>query len=338
MQIKRVALLIVVILATFLPVGSGQEQLIFENMEIHDTIFDFYQVDHVVFVGNTLVNVTINVSEVANVTIIGNTFSDQEDVAILVWNSQNVRIENNTFTDQPTVPVAIHQTTGSRVISNTIKLSTQIYNPFYLLVGINIDRSPETLVQDNEVYSPLGDGIYINFSPHSRVEQNNVHDTGFIGLSFSSSEDSIALNNSITDSSSYRVYNTGNIPLSDAVDINTSPHLLFQGNIVQNSDNTGVGIISSDHAVITQNIIKGHKVSGIFVGLSTNVTIAENLFLDNGLNVETDQSPDLVLSDNTISSGSLLFSTSSNSLTPFLSILIAIMTVPVLRKSSNFFH
>ncbi len=317
-------------------------QTVFENMDIFDVYFDFYQVNEVIFINNNLRNVTISVNSVANVTIIGNTFTEQQDIAILVWDSSNVTIKMNKFVNQPAAAISLHKTTAANILNNTIELGEDAYNQWYLLVGINIDRSPQTIAKFNDIYSPIGDGVYIHTSPDTLFMFNNIHHTGFIGLSLISSDNSKILNNSITDSSSYQLKNSGDIPPSSAVGISDSNAVKIKYNLINYSDNSGIDVVSSDDLIIEYNTIINHEVSGIFLGLSENCVIRYNTFYNNAINVETDQSDNLINEDNTNLSDSPIEDTVSRTKnesiteeTPFYLNIMFLMVYIVFRKYLN---
>ncbi|MCY3414151.1 MAG: right-handed parallel beta-helix repeat-containing protein [Candidatus Heimdallarchaeota archaeon] len=285
-----------------------ENQTSFIGLILRDIQFEFYQLDEVVFIDNTMENVTISIMEVNNVTIMGNTFNEVEDVAILIWKSNNVTIERNSFHNLPTYAIGIYESTSAQLNNNTIILAEEFYNQWFLIVGINVDRSPRTTVKFNDVYSPIGDGVYIHSSENSTVYCNTIHHTGFIGLSLINSPYTLVYNNSITDSSSYQLHHSGDIPASSAVGISASPGVILRYNIIDYSDNTGIDIDSSSDTIIEYNTIINHPTA-IFVGRSDNVIIRFNIFYNNGVDIEYDQSDNLLTQGNVVTESSPIVAT-----------------------------
>ncbi|WP_457558298.1 NosD domain-containing protein [Candidatus Harpocratesius sp.] len=279
------------------PEDSFRMNFEFINQTLENLELEFYQEDSVLFRGNICKNVTINVMDSGSVEIIDNIFKESFFTTLTLWNCSNLVVQNNTFQDIYDTPIHVIETIGAEIENNSILLPEMNPNPQSLNFGMEIDRSPQSIIKGNIINAPLGDGLILSQSPNSLIQNNLIHESGFGGVSLMFSSDTIIFENTIVNNS---MLITDVPQLSSAVMLSVSPRTNITKNLIEKSSNAGIWIESSEETIVNQNTITKHEIVGIFVGSSPRSKITFNKYAQNGGTnfVEQDQSPDCIIEGN----------------------------------------
>lgn len=172
---------------------------------------------------------------------------------------------NTTFIQGNGADVVIHVTADRVAIRGfTIRNGT---------IGIYIDNSNDSLIEENNVIDNNGDGVLVSYSENCSVYDNLVGNNTGRGILFTNTQDFISSGNT--------VYGSGVYGLNANSSING---LIEQNNVYQNYFD-GVGLYDSNSCRVVANNVINNTFFGISSQNSYNASIYHNNIFNNGIQV-----------------------------------------------------
>ncbi len=214
---------------------------------------------------------------VLNGVISNNTISHCSDYGIFLLESKSSRISNNSVVNNSKTGIYLDTSTYNRISDNFVSENQRGSwgkgDP-PAGFGILITNSNYSIIFNNTVSNNENGGIFSAESSHSNLSSNVVFNNSGHGIDLEESENCILSNNIIS-------YN-------------------FEGIFFWNSGNN----------TISGNHISNHMDAGIYLSVSGNNRIIDNVFLNNGLDVESwedEQNFQAEVENNTINGKELIF-------------------------------
>jgi parallel beta-helix repeat protein len=178
----------------------------------------------------------------------------------LIGENQNTTIIQGNGTD-----TVIHVTANSVTIKGfMIKNGT---------IGIHVDRSNDSLIEENNVIDNNGDAVLISYSKNCSIYNNLAGNNTGRGILFTNTQDFISSGNT--------VYGSGVYGLNANSSING---LIAQNNVYQNYFD-GIGLYDSNSCSVIANNVINNTFFGISCQSSYNASIYHNNIFNNGIQV-----------------------------------------------------
>lgn len=187
----------------------------------------------------------IEVSNSADVDVIGNNVSQTGGESIDVNNSANADIKNNTVSGTASNGISINPSPSSVITGNTVTGAGAN--------GVDVSGSNGTLVKNNEVFDSTLNGIAVSGSDDVRVEENLVIFSGANGIAISGGADNTVEENIVALGAGNGIFaenttglnvadNIAGLVLGDAIRVEGGLNSTITGNLVGLSYGDGIAL------------------------------------------------------------------------------------------------
>ncbi|MEM4445143.1 MAG: NosD domain-containing protein [Thermofilum sp.] len=231
--------------------------------------------------GNTIADGSwygIHLSASSGNRITGNVF---RECGLFVYDSYSNVVEGNTVNGKPLVYLenardVVVRDAGQVILVRSVRVRVENSNLSNATVGVELWESSECTIANNIISNNKRGGIYLWGSSGNTITGNRIAYNDWYGISLERSSGNTIAGNKISN-------NYGGIGLWFS-----SGNTIAGSTIADNGE--GIGIYYSNGNTITGNKIANNKRDGIILLSSNNNRISLNNFIDNGRQVDSEDS------------------------------------------------
>lgn len=214
---------------------------------------------------------------------------------IFIYESKEVTIEDNYVFNCSDIGITVREESDRCTISNNICENN--------VIGISLENSPNSLVNNNECRNSKATGINVGFSENTDIFDNELINTGF-SYGFSNLNNALTLNfsnNRVNGKNLGFLKNLTNQTISTneygQLKLLNCTNVIIKDLIIKNTS-SAMSLVYCNNCTVKNNILSENTLNGVSIAMSTNITLFNNKCSNNFCKDDWHYADGIILYDN----------------------------------------